>query len=129
MSHTKLAFITLSLAVVAGSYAQAQMYTSQPAAAAPYHVAQTYHIGGEGSWDYLTVDPQHKLLYVPRSTHTMVVDAVSGETVADIAGQKRNHGVAIVPSVGRWFHIRWPRRLGNYLRRKNEQCYWQGQGR
>ena len=33
----------------------------------------------------------------------MVVDAASGKTVADIAGQRRNHGVAVVPSAGRGF--------------------------
>ena len=69
----------------------------------PYHVSQTFHVGGEGGWDYLTVDPEHKLLYVPRTTHTMVLDAATGKTVADIPGQKRNHGVAIVPSAGRGF--------------------------
>ncbi len=33
----------------------------------------------------------------------MVVDAASGKTVADIPGQRRNHGVAVVPSAGRGF--------------------------
>jgi DNA-binding beta-propeller fold protein YncE len=32
-----------------------------------------------------------------------VIDAHTGKTVADIPGQKRNHGVAIVPSTGRGF--------------------------
>jgi hypothetical protein len=71
--------------------------------ASSYQVSQTFHVGGEGGWDYLTVDPEHKLLYVPRSTHTMVLDARTGKEVADIPGQKRNHGVAIVPSAGRGF--------------------------
>jgi hypothetical protein len=66
-------------------------------------VARTFHIGGEGGWDYLTVDPQAHRLYVPRSTHTMVIDATSGKTIADIPGQKRAHGVAIVPEAGRGF--------------------------
>src|SRR5262249_5062592 len=34
---------------------------------------------------------------------TLVVDARTGKTVADIPGQKRNHGVAIVPGAGRGF--------------------------
>jgi hypothetical protein len=80
---------------------------AQPAASArgggAYQVVQTFHVGGEGAWDYLTVDPEHKLLYVPRTTHTMVLDAVTGKTVADIPGQKGNHGVALVPSAGRGF--------------------------
>ena len=103
MSHTKLAFLTLLLVVLAGSLAQAQPSASQPAAVDRYSVAQTFRISGTGGWDYLTVDPRHKLLYVPRSTHTMVVDATNGKTVADIPGQRRNHGVAIVPSAGRGF--------------------------
>lgn len=68
-----------------------------------WHVIKTFHIGGEGSWDYLTVDPQAHRLYVPRSTHTMVIDSESGETIADIPGQKIAHGVAIVPEAGRGF--------------------------
>lgn len=93
----------LLLAVFVSSVARAQSGTSSPGEAGPYHVSQTFHVGGEGAWDYLTVDPKHKLLYVPRSTHTMVLDARTGKTVADIPGQKRNHGVAIVPKAGRGF--------------------------
>jgi DNA-binding beta-propeller fold protein YncE len=69
----------------------------------PYHVAETFHVGGAGGWDYITVDPERKHLYLPRTTHTMVLDAATGKTVADIPGQKGNHGVALVPSAGRGF--------------------------
>ena len=41
-------------------------------------------IGGEGAWDYLTVDPKSHRLFVPTSTHTMVIDADSGKTLGDI---------------------------------------------
>lgn len=96
-------FFTLSLAVMGATAARAQSAASAPAETGPYHVSQTFRVGGEGGWDYITVDPEHELLYVPRSTHTMVLDATTGKTVADIPGQKRNHGVAIVPGVGRGF--------------------------
>lgn len=66
-------------------------------------VEKTFHIGGEGGWDYITVDAQNHRLYVPRSTHTMVIDADSGKTIADIPGQKHNHGVALAPDAGRGF--------------------------
>jgi hypothetical protein len=92
----------LSLAVFIAPLAYAQT-SPAPDESGPYQVSQTFHVGGEGGWDYLTVDPDHKLLYVPRSTHTMVLDATTGKTVADIPGQKRNHGVALVPSAGRGF--------------------------
>jgi len=100
MSHAKPVLLALSLVVVAGSFAQAQPTGAVPAT---YRVTQTFRVGGSGGYDYLTVDPQQKLLYVPRSTHTMVIDAASGKTVADILGQRKNHGVAVVPSAGRGF--------------------------
>jgi len=105
MSMTKIAYalFSLSLAVMAASVVCAQTAASAPSDAGPYHVSQIFHVGGEGGWDYITVDPEHKLLYVPRSSHTMVLDAATGKTVADIPGQKRNHGVAIVASAGRGF--------------------------
>jgi DNA-binding beta-propeller fold protein YncE len=68
-----------------------------------WEVLKTLKIGGTGSWDYLTVDAQTHRLYVPRSTHTMVIDPESGKTLADIPGQKIAHGVAIVPEAGRGF--------------------------
>jgi DNA-binding beta-propeller fold protein YncE len=74
-----------------------------PGAPAEWAVVKTFQIGGEGGWDYLSVDAQTHRLYVPRSTHTLVIDAESGKTIGDIPGQKRAHGVAIVPSVGRGF--------------------------
>jgi len=68
-----------------------------------WQVTKTFPVGGQGGWDYLTVDPQTHLLYVPRSTHTMVIDSESGKTIADIPGQKIAHGVAVVPEAGRGF--------------------------
>ena len=68
-----------------------------------WQVVKTFQIGGPGGWDYLTVDPQKHLLYVPRTTHTMVIDAESGKTVADIPGQKNAHGVALAVAAGRGF--------------------------
>jgi DNA-binding beta-propeller fold protein YncE len=66
-------------------------------------VETTFRVGGDGGFDYITVDAKNHRLYIPRSTHTMVVDADSGKMVADIAGQKHNHGVALAPEVGRGF--------------------------
>lgn len=68
-----------------------------------FAVTKTMHIGGEGAWDYITVDAASHRLFVTRSTHTMVIDAVSSKTLGDIPGQKRSHGTAIVPAVGRGF--------------------------
>jgi DNA-binding beta-propeller fold protein YncE len=68
-----------------------------------WNVVKTFQIGGQGSWDYITVDSASHRLYVPRTTHTMVIEAESGRILADIPGQKNAHGVAIVPESGRGF--------------------------
>ncbi|MEO6993067.1 MAG: hypothetical protein ABI273_05540, partial [Lacunisphaera sp.] len=96
-------FIAPSLIAVSGLFLGLAASAAPSGGSSPYHVADAYHVGGTGGWDYLTVDSDHKLLYVPRSTHTMVLNADTGAVVADIVGQKRNHGVALVPSAGRGF--------------------------
>ena len=68
-----------------------------------WDVVRTMHIGGEGAWDYITVDAQTHRLFVTRSTHTQVIDAATGTVLGDIPGQKRSHGTAIVPAIGRGF--------------------------
>ncbi len=75
-----------------------------PAAAqSDWRVLKTFDIGSQGAWDYLTADPATHRLYVPRTTHTMVIDDETGAVIADIAGQKDAHGVAIAPQAGRGF--------------------------
>jgi len=36
-----------------------------------WEVVKTFQIGGQGGWDYLTVDPQANRLYVPRGRSTL----------------------------------------------------------
>ena len=66
-------------------------------------VVQTFHIGGEGSWDYVTIDSPGHRLFVTRATHTQAIDTDSGKVLGDIPGQVRSHGVAIVPRLNRGF--------------------------
>jgi DNA-binding beta-propeller fold protein YncE len=77
--------------------------TATAHAAGGYRVTNSFKLGGKGSWDYLIVDEKQKLLFVPRNTHVMVVNELTGKTVADITGMKHSHGVALVPSAGRGF--------------------------
>jgi DNA-binding beta-propeller fold protein YncE len=87
-----LLILTASFALSARALAQSE-----------WAVEKTLHIGGEGGFDYITVDAKSHRLYLPRGTHTMVIDADSGKTVADILGQTHNHGVAVVPELARGF--------------------------
>lgn len=68
-----------------------------------WSVKQTFHIGGEGAWDYVTVDAQNQRIFVTRTTHTQVLDTQSGKRLGDIPGQIRAHGVALVPRLDRGF--------------------------
>jgi len=73
------------------------------AAASGYHVVNTYKLGGDGGWDYLTVDASTRRLYISRSTHVMVVDADTGKSIGDIADTPGVHGIALAPELGRGF--------------------------
>ena len=66
-------------------------------------VVQTFQIGGEGSWDYVTIDAPNHRLFVTRATHTQAIDTDTGKVLGDIPGQVRSHGVAIVPKLNRGF--------------------------
>jgi DNA-binding beta-propeller fold protein YncE len=99
MARITSSLVAVGLAVFTAVLAAAQ----SPSDSGPYKVAEIFKVGGAGGWDYVTVDPEHKHLYLPRTTHTMVLDAATGKSVADIPGQKGNHGVVLVPSAGRGF--------------------------
>lgn len=79
-------------------------YVSLPSQAqSSWGVSKTLHIGGEGGWDYVTVDAPSHRLFITRTTHTMILDANSGNILGDVPGQKSAHGVAIVPALNRGF--------------------------
>jgi DNA-binding beta-propeller fold protein YncE len=74
------------------------------AAAGPgYHVIKTYKLGGEGGWDYLTLDASARRLYISRATHVIVMEVDSGKTVGDITDTPGVHGIALAPELGRGF--------------------------
>jgi DNA-binding beta-propeller fold protein YncE len=68
-----------------------------------FRVLKTFKLGGAGGWDYVTVDPEARRVYIPRSTHIMVVDEDSGKLVGDIPGMNILHGVAVVRELNRGF--------------------------
>jgi DNA-binding beta-propeller fold protein YncE len=74
------------------------------AAAEPeLRVLRRLPFGGEGGWDYLTVDDAARRLYVSRGTHVMVVDLDAGKLAGDIPDTPGVHGVAVAPELGRGF--------------------------
>lgn len=71
--------------------------------AAEYRVMNRLTVGGEGSWDYLTVDREGHRLFVSHGTHVAVVDLKSGKQVADIPDTPGVHGIALAPPLQRGF--------------------------
>ncbi len=76
---------------------------ARPAAAQSYHVAKTVTLGGDGGWDYVTLDTVGHRLFIARQTRIMVVDPASGKVIAEIPGLERAHGVAFAYDIGKGF--------------------------
>ena len=53
-------------------------------------------IGGEGFFDYLSVDTASGRVFVSRGTRIQVVDGATGRTVGEIPNTPRTHGALIV---------------------------------
>jgi DNA-binding beta-propeller fold protein YncE len=68
-----------------------------------YHVAKEIPIGGEGGWDYLTVDSAARRLYISHAAKVVVVDVDSDKKVGEIGNLSGVHGIAVAPDLGRGF--------------------------
>jgi WD40 repeat protein len=76
---------------------------AQAASATKYQVIHKYVLGGDGGWDYLTLDANARRLYIARATRVMVVDPDSGKLLGEIADTPGVHGIALVPELGKGF--------------------------
>ncbi len=93
MRHALAVTAILCLTVVSGLRAQQ----------GPYHAGKEIPIGGEGGWDYLTVDPAAHRLYVSHATHVVVIDTQANTIVGDVPDTPGVHGVAVAADLGRGF--------------------------
>ena len=71
--------------------------------ASGYRVLKTLALGGEGGWDYLTVDSAARRVYLSRSKHVLVLDADTGAVTGDIPDTPGVHGIALAPDLSRGF--------------------------
>lgn len=93
--------LALTLALL--PLAAAPKISPRLASAPEFAVTAKYAVGGEGGWDYVTVDSAAHRLYIPRGTHVMVLDEDSGKIIGDVAGTEGVHGVAVDERLGRGF--------------------------
>jgi hypothetical protein len=69
-------------------------------AAAPYHFIKEIPVGGEGFWDYMSLDPAAHRLYVSHGTEVVVIDVSNDRVVGAITDTPGVHGVALAPDLG-----------------------------
>src|ERR1700690_3465011 len=70
---------------------------------APYRVSGRIAVGGEGGWDYPSIDPTTHLLYLSRGDRVVIVDTATGKSVGEIAGTDGVHGVALAAELNLGF--------------------------
>jgi YVTN family beta-propeller protein len=54
-------------------------------------------VGGAGAFDYLTVDPVSKRLYLSHGTEVVVIDLATSTVIGKIADTPGVHGIAVAP--------------------------------
>ena len=70
--------------------------------AGSYHLVAKIALGGDGGWDYFTVDPATHRVFIPRQTHMMVLNP-DGKVVADMPNLRGTHAVDFAPELKRGF--------------------------
>jgi len=68
---------------------------------ANYSLVRKTIIGGEGGWDYLTVDVEGRRLFVSHGNQVEVLDIKTHKKLGTITGTPGIHGIAIVSKAGR----------------------------
>ena len=70
-------------------------------AAEPYHFIKEIPVGGDGGWDYLSVDSAAQRLYVSHATKVVVIDLARDAVAGEITNTPGVHGLAPAPELGR----------------------------
>ncbi len=65
-----------------------------------YRLQDSIRLGGEGGWDYLTVDTAAHRLYISRGTRVQVVDLATRSVIGAIEPTPGVHGIALAPPHG-----------------------------
>jgi YVTN family beta-propeller protein len=68
-----------------------------------YKFLKSIPLRGEGGWDYLSIDPGGKKLYVAHSSRIVVVDLARDAVTGEIRDTPGVHGFAVAPQLARGF--------------------------
>src|ERR1051326_9215723 len=93
-----------SITRISAALTMAALYGVIPSAArGQTFTTHRFDIGGQGFFDYLSVDTATGRVFVSRGTHIQVVDGSTGKQVGDIPNTPRTHGALIVNATNRGF--------------------------
>jgi DNA-binding beta-propeller fold protein YncE len=87
--------LVLALALLISCQAEAQD--------GPYRLVREIAIGGEGGWDYLSVDPAAHRLFVSHGNRIVVIDTQQDKIAGEITDTPGVHGLTLAPDLGRGF--------------------------
>ena len=97
--HTKQRATFLAFALLLAMFS----FTGARAADGPYHFIAKIDVGGEGFWDYASVDPAARRLYVAHGAKVTVIDIDRNAVVGEISDTVGVHGFAIASDLGLGF--------------------------
>jgi DNA-binding beta-propeller fold protein YncE len=105
MSQNKIAGWMRRIGPLAGLALIASVVVYAAPQASGYKIIKRMPVGGEGGWDYITMDPDTHRLYVARGSHYQVVDVTTGKVIGDIAiaNSTNSHGIALATDLGKGF--------------------------
>ena len=69
----------------------------------PYRFVKEIPIGGEGGWDYLSVDPSAHRLFVSHGNRIVIVDTRQDKIAGEITDTPGVHGLTVASDIGRGF--------------------------
>jgi YVTN family beta-propeller protein len=68
-----------------------------------YKIVNTFHLPGDGGWDYLSADEATGRLFISHSTVVQVVDARTGQLTGTINDTPGVHGIALAQDLNKAF--------------------------
>jgi DNA-binding beta-propeller fold protein YncE len=101
-----IAIAAVFVATIGGAGVTANASVASIAAAAGpsgYHLLKKIPLGGEGGWDYITIDSHTRKLFISRGTKVVVLDVDSGKVAGEIPNTEGVHGIALAPDLNRGF--------------------------
>ena len=90
-------YLTLALGVCSIAHAQVTPVPPPPTGtpAHPFFITRTWIIGGVGDWDYMTMDPQARQLFIAHGPAVQVIDVESGLVAGVVNGLRQAHSVVL----------------------------------